>query len=333
MTHAYGSPLQGLASAFKAIYEINEDSKIMIIYDKGSKSILNKVGSALSMLNYEGVAKIINLDEFRKKPLHEIPSKLEKALESAEPTHLINIFGYREAETEFRIKFVDFACAKGVRVAHCPGISNKMFRLFGPMHIDYINMRLIAEQKVKNLQQYKEFEILTGPNNAYVLTLNVGDREWKHDLYVKSGSFGNLPAGEIYIAPLEDSANGQVRVEHFAGGHILKKPVLITWAAGKVTSIESEDKKIEAELMSDLDKDPNGRVIGEFAIGFNQKASYAANTLEAEKSCPHIARGPQTDFGSVIQSDDHQDFSIMNSIINGIKNGEKFRVYPLPRVI
>jgi leucyl aminopeptidase (aminopeptidase T) len=50
--------------------------------------------------------------------------------------------------------------------------------------------------------------------------------------------FGNLPAGEIYIAPLEDSAEGVLVVDASFPGLLLSEPVKMTFEKGYVTQVE-----------------------------------------------------------------------------------------------
>ena len=59
----------------------------------------------------------------------------------------------------------------------------------------------------------EQIEIKT-PNGTYVLFSKKGRKaESDTGLLTKPGSFGNLPAGEVYLAPLEGTANGKLVLE------------------------------------------------------------------------------------------------------------------------
>ena len=78
----------------------------------------------------------------------------------------------------------------------------------------------------------------------------------------------NMPDGEIYTGPVEDSANGWVRYTYPAmyQGRIVEG-IELRFDAGKV--IQATAKKNEEFLLRMLDTDPGARYLGEFAIGTN----------------------------------------------------------------
>ncbi len=86
---------------------------------------------------------------------------------------------------------------------------------------------------------------------------------------VGSGRF-NLPDGEVFTSPLENSANGEILFEipvDFEGHQIAG--VKLNFSNGIVVKAEAE--KGERTLMSLLDIDPGALKIGEFGIGINYK--------------------------------------------------------------
>lgn len=77
-------------------------------------------------------------------------------------------------------------------------------------------------------------ERLRGSSTAHITTglgtdlhLSLAAREWRTDTGILRGRgvFGNLPAGEIYTAPLEDSADGVLVVDKSFPGLLLTEPV------------------------------------------------------------------------------------------------------------
>jgi len=52
------------------------------------------------------------------------------------------------------------------------------------------------------------FVNVRAPNGTY-LSFSCEGREWEpdHGILTRKGDFGNLPAGEVFVAPVENSVN------------------------------------------------------------------------------------------------------------------------------
>lgn len=120
----------------------------------------------------------------------------------------------------------------------------------------------------------------------------------------------NMPDGEIFTGPVEDSVEGHVRFSYptvYQGRRL--EGVHLWFERGRVVRATAE--KGEAFLLETLDTDPGARYVGEFAIGTNAGITRATgNTLFDEKISGsfHMAVGagmPET--GSVNRSAIHWD--------------------------
>lgn len=199
------------------------------------------------------------------------------------------------------------ASEKGVRIVTLPGI--KEVTMNRCIDIDY-DMLKERNEKIS--------EILNKGNNVKITTklgtdlrFDISGRNALGDdagIYDKPGSFGNLPAGESYIAPVEGSANGIYFVDATqAGIGKLTNPIKITVKDGFATEIEGEGSEILNKLLDDVGK--KARNIAEFGIGTNDKAIISGNVLEDEKvfgTC-HIALGNNTGFGGKVNVPLHLD--------------------------
>lgn len=123
-------------------------------------------------------------------------------------------------------------------------------------------------QEVHDVQQRlidwlvgKRHVTVKGPNVD--LSLSIADRT-----FINSDGRKNMPSGEIFTGPVEDSANGWVRFTYPAirGGREVEG-VELEFKHGKVVRASAE--KNEAYLTSQLDLDEGARYLGEFAIGTN----------------------------------------------------------------
>jgi aminopeptidase len=145
--------------------------------------------------------------------------------------------------------------------------------------------------------------ILRGPNVDLVLSI----QERK---FVNGAGLNNMPDGEIFTGPVENSINGWVRFSYPAiYNSVMVEGVELTFADGRVEKATA--KKNQAFLLEMLDSDPGARFVGEFAIGTNYEIDhFSRNILFDEKlgGTFHMALGagyPET--GSTNKSMIHWD--------------------------
>jgi aminopeptidase len=145
--------------------------------------------------------------------------------------------------------------------------------------------------------------ILRGPNVD--LTLSIKGRTFEN-----GAGEHNMPDGEIFTGPVEDSVNGWVRYSFPAiTNGVMVEGVELTFTNGKVATAKAE--KNQPFLLEMLASDPGARYVGEFAIGTNYEIDhFSHNILFDEKigGSFHMALGagyPET--GSKNRSIIHWD--------------------------
>jgi leucyl aminopeptidase (aminopeptidase T) len=135
----------------------------------------------------------------------------------------------------------------------------------------------------------------------------------------KVGSFGNIPAGEIFTAPVEDSINGTIVVDGSIGGlGKVYNPIFIELSSGQIKDIHSyvEDDILEKfRKICEYDL-PATKTVGEFGIGLNSEASIIGTMLMDEKvqGTVHFAFGDSYNLGKS-KSKFHTDVLIKNPSI------------------
>jgi len=127
----------------------------------------------------------------------------------------------------------------------------------------------VAEwNKIHEMQQ-KLVDWLAGKKNVKVqgpnvdITLSIDGRG-----FINSDGHKNMPSGEVFTSPIEDSVNGWVKFDYPAivnGREV--EGIELTFENGKV--VKATAKKNEEFLLSQLDTDEGARYLGEFAIGTN----------------------------------------------------------------
>ena len=147
--------------------------------------------------------------------------------------------------------------------------------------------------KVSEEQQHK-VDWLKGKQNVKCkgpnidLELSIVDR-----VFINSDGHRNMPSGEIFTGPVEDSVNGWVRFDYpsIIGGRAVAG-IELKFVDGKV--VEASATQNEDLLYAQLDADEGARYLGEFAIGTNFGISkFTGNILFDEKigGTVHMAIG------------------------------------------
>jgi len=146
------------------------------------------------------------------------------------------------------------------------------------------------------------------------LTFSIAGRRGEVD-----GGDANIPAGEVFYCPIEDSANGLVTFGEYPGwygGHQVRG-IRFRFEDGVIVDASSESD--EDFLLTTLNTDDGARRLGEFGIGCNEGIDRAfGNALFDEKiyGTIHLAIGAGFPFlGGTNESAVHWD------IVKELRNG------------
>jgi len=117
------------------------------------------------------------------------------------------------------------------------------------------------------------------------------------DYSLKTGDVGlNLPSGEVFVAPLETTAQGRVRFPKIlAEGHGFTEELWLTFDKGRVVGYEAGKGKNNFDKYL-KENTPSTRVLAELGIGCNPAAKYSGYILTDEKifGTLHLAIGNNT---------------------------------------
>jgi aminopeptidase len=132
----------------------------------------------------------------------------------------------------------------------------------------------------------------------------------KERIFASAHGRNNMPDGEIFTGPVEDSVEGHVRFSFpavLAGNEV--DGVELTFDQGKV--VEATARSNQAFLDAKLNTDAGARYLGEFAIGLNYGVkNFSKNILFDEKigGTIHMALGAgYPEVGSKNESAIHWD--------------------------
>ena len=165
--------------------------------------------------------------------------------------------------------------------------------------IDYDAVRAACNRAAERFAGVARVAVRTG--NACVLNLDLTGRTWLID-----AGDGDLPCGEIYIAPVETKTNGEVFFETFYLDDAKYANVTLQITNGEVSgSSNAEIAKRFAEMPRE------NRIVCELGLGMNPNVTDSCGyTLLDEKMAGtfHIAVGANTMFGGANNANDHVDF-------------------------
>ena len=148
--------------------------------------------------------------------------------------------------------------------------------LYGAALIDWQELRRKMEGIVEHFDAAETVRIVAPETD---LTFSLADRKGKVDALG-----ANMPGGEIFYSPVEDSAEGVITFSEYPAcylGHEVGG-VRLQFEGGRI--VEASAKSDEEFLLGTLDTDEGARRLGEFGIGCNPGIQrHMKNTLFDEK--------------------------------------------------
>jgi leucyl aminopeptidase (aminopeptidase T) len=206
------------------------------------------------------------------------------------------------------------ATGRGVRIATMPTITEEIFAR--AIAVDYAGLKRSGEALATRLSSARAARLTSGGGTDIALSLD-GRAGLSDDGHLqRRGAFGNLPAGEAYVAPRETLGDGTVVFDgSLAGYGRLTTPVSVTVEGGRVVDA---DTPAGEWLLETLDAGgPNGRSIAELGLGTNPAATLTGNVLEDEKviGTIHLAFGSSAAIGGVNSAGVHIDGIVLRPTV------------------
>jgi leucyl aminopeptidase (aminopeptidase T) len=238
----------------------------------------------------------------------EPPGDVARAMREAQVVFAITSFSLSHTDAR------EVACRQGARVASMPRFLPEMLYPDGPMAADYAAIDAATRAMAGLITATRRVHIVTPAGTDVQFSVEGRDGCVDAGIYTSPGSWGNLPAGEAYCAPLEGTARGRLVVE--PGWHAkLTEPMTFHFEDGEVSALEGggpvgqEIGEIINLAGRSVATRPR-RMLGELGIGTNPNARRTDITVEAEKikGTVHLAIGDNSHMGGVNAADYHQDF-------------------------
>jgi aminopeptidase len=308
-----------LRDALKETMGIRKGETALVVHDGYARQVSLLTREALEL---EGVKVETYCLPDSRRPLQEVPAELTRLIESLRPDMFFNQFEGFGEETPFRISLINVEEGTGGRIGHSPDITVDMIE--GPLTADFRAMKNVADRLKKRFRGVKTVR-LVAPSGTDV-TFGIAGRAFVDDITIRPGHMGNLPAGEVWCAPVEDSMNGVIVCDGSIGdlGQV-SEPLSIRVEKGRVIDLKSTDRLFVERVRRLISVDNEASLAGEFGIGLNPKARLTGLLLEDEKAygTVHIAFGGNQDMpGGRNKSRTHRDFLIRGPSIIVEETGE-----------
>ncbi|MBJ9987958.1 MULTISPECIES: aminopeptidase [Paenibacillus] len=268
----------------------------LVVTDESRKELAEALHEAGKRLGAESMLAVM---KERAKSGEEPPEAIAAAMTKAQV--VVCITKHSLTHTQARKQ----AAAAGARLATMPGITEDMF-LEGAIAADYTQVKALTE-KVTDMLTGAQTVRIEKDGRSLEFSIQGRDGVPSTGMYLEPGQSGNLPSGEAYIAPVEGTAEGQIVVDgSIAGIGKLSGPIVLTVEKGRLTAAEGGP---EGEKLLQMLGDGDGRLLGEFGIGTNEKARITGVVLEDEKvyGTIHVAFGSNNTFGGVVAAGVHID--------------------------
>jgi leucyl aminopeptidase (aminopeptidase T) len=289
---------RALATIMERSLDIRSGENVLVIGDEGSRELAEAMRDAAARY---GADAVLALMDQRENDGTEPPPPIAAALTACDaflaPTsRSLSHTRARKASND-----------GGARGATLPGATADMIARVMSVDFEAMKARTLA---VTELLTDADEALVTCPNGSE-LRIDLTGRRGMADIgeMTRPGTFGNLPAGEGFVAPL--SGNGTLAASSLAPLGISPEPVLLTVEDGHLTAANGP---LGPDFLARLQAHgPNGTNIAELGVGTNDAATLTGNILEDEKilGTIHVAFGASMGIGGTVSVPIHLDVVVL----------------------
>jgi leucyl aminopeptidase (aminopeptidase T) len=269
---------------------LRDKEKVLILADRDTKAVGDAFLSAARSLGADPVLMcILPLDRDGAEPPTLAATAMEYAdlIVLATRTSLTHTHARRQANRA------------GARVISIPGVEEGMLAS-GGLAADWGEIHELVRRTARRLRDARQVRLTSAAGTD--LTFSVEGRTWIADdtgLCARKGSITTLPAGELFIAPVESSAEGRLVADVYFDEPLLEASTA-TVKDGHATRILGASKAVHAMNLGGRD----GRTLGRFGFGLNAHARASGPHFEAEKAlgCASLGFGDNLAIGGRIEA-------------------------------
>ena len=283
----------GAKVAVETCLNVKKGESVLILTDNSKEAIAQSLYEAA--FNVGGEVILTKIPDFDKEG-QEPPMSIARLMKEADV--IIITTEKTMSHTMARRR----ATRAGARIATMPGITVQMMDE-GGMTADFKEIRRSIYRVARKLRRSKGIRVIT--ESGTDLTMSIQGRNWITEdsgICHRRGEFTNLPAGELFIPPVEGTAEGTLMVD---GSFIdtLLNPIKVNVKDGYATRITGAH-----DVVKELNKGgKDGRNIAKFGMGLNPNAKIIGRFLEDSKvlGTVNIGFGDNAMFGGSVKCPVH----------------------------
>lgn len=251
-------------------------------------------------------------------------TEVSRAIERIRPGSaiILGLSGKIGTITDVHKPFKRFCKERRLRYTSTPSLgtlkTGMISTLVGSICLDYPLLNRQHTELKKIIDNGSAIHVKTKAGTDLAIDVN-GVTAISSDGYCRTeGAGGNLPAGEVFMAPAKRGVDGRVVIDCSSRSTdtttLIKEPIILTIQNGEVVEIKggTEAKLLEQSIKHGEETGKNDwghRMIGEFGIGLNPNARICGSMIIDEKvrGTAHVAIGNNHWFGGNIFSSIHLD--------------------------
>lgn len=313
------SELDGAKRILRQCLGLESDQSLVVILDETTARTGAVLAAAADLEGITCSAFLVPVAAQRRIPVHgDLNPAVQEAAQGAGGL-LICVNASPEC-IGFRDYILETQWSARMRIGHMPGASLAVLRLantdIGQLSAD---CHLVEEAMARG--HTIELRTYAADGGEHVLTADIDG--WSRlpvasDGVIADGVWGNVPSGETYIAPVEETGEGSVVVNGSIPGAVISAggEVVIRFSRGCVTSIEPAEGVAARHLeksqiaLARAAGDGNWRNLAEIGVGLNPAVRrLTGNMLFDEKAAgtAHIALGDNQFMGGRVKAAIHCD--------------------------
>ena len=268
---------------------VKAGEKVLVVADPGTLSVGRALFDAAADLGAEPVLTLI-------RPASASSTEPPALVASAMQESVVVVLATSGSMTHTHARRA--ANRAGARVVSIPNITEEMLRE-GALTVDHSEVLQVMRRVGRRLRHARTVRLASASGTD--LTFSVAGRAWNATdtgVCSRRGEMTTLPAGELFIAPLEGTAGGRLVVDLWFDEPLAEVATVVV-EGGHATKVLGAERAVAA--MNRGGKE--GRNVGKFGIGLNPRARRSGPPHEIEKALgtAHVGFGDSAPFGGRIE--------------------------------
>jgi len=276
---------EGSRQVLRSCLNLQENEKVLILADTTRDAVGVALFEAASEMGADPVLAMITP---RPRPHADPPWHLGRVMEDCD----VIILATSLSMTHSRARRA--ASRAGARVVSLPAVTEDMLSE-GALTADHLEIQQVMHKLGRRVRGSRSVRITTGAGTD--LTLDVRGRDWVTQdtgLCRNAGDVATLPAGEMFVVPVEDRSEGRLVID-VSFAEALGTAATVMVKGGVASAIVGA----QAAVLEMNRGGKEGRVLAKFGIGLNPKARLTGPGSESGKALggANLAFGDNVAFG------------------------------------